>query len=161
MRKGRSLPSFDRCGNEVEGAWFIQRDTACKWQSWDLNPGNPYPTLPSKVGVNYANKATNEPAHIQLLSLSHCSSFFFVTQYMWRPTVSQPIFSYPVWASLTVFLPPSKRCQVHSVKCFQIRVLLCSLSDSLVSTLPSSRNSSLAIAKIFFPSLLCWLVSKC
>lgn len=78
-------------------------------------------------------KANSKPGHIQLpnLSLHHC------------------------------FLPPRVRCQVHSVKCFQIRVFLCSLSDSPVSTLPSSRNSSVAIAKIFFPSLLHWLVSKC
>ena len=52
-----------------------------------------------------------------------------------RPPMNQPISSYPVclchWFFF-FFLTPSMHCQAHSVKCFQIRVLPCSLSDSLV-----------------------------
>lgn len=60
------------------------------------------------------------------------------------------------------FLPCSICCQAYSVKGFQIRVLRWSLSDSLVSTLTSSRNSSwevlVAIAKknSFPPSSTGW-----
>ena len=138
MRQRSLLPTFSRWGNEVHRAWFIQSHLDSKWQSWDLNP-NQYPTSPFVTWDYCANQATNEPARIQLPSLSLCHCFFF-------------------------FLTPSMHCQAHSVKCFQIRVLPCSLSDSLVSTPPTSWNSSwkvlVAITKIFFSSLLHWLVSK-
>lgn len=62
----------------------------------------------SPVITDYlSNKATNEPASVQLPSLSPCH---FSCHLIYR-------------------------CQAHSLECFQIRVLPCSLFDSLMSTL--------------------------
>lgn len=55
----------------------------------------------------FSNKATSEPASVQLPNLS-----------------PHPIACHLVY-----------RCQAHSWKCFQIRALPCSLFDSLMSTL--------------------------
>lgn len=99
--------------------------------------------------------ATNTPLHL----------FWGWTVVHTSPPMSRPIFSYPIWAPVPIFfffLPCSICCQAYSVKGFQIRVLRWSLSDSLVSTLTSSRNSSwevlVAIAKknSFPPSSTGW-----
>lgn len=116
---------------------LIQSYVASKWQNWDLNPSNQYPASPFLRLDRCTYESTNEPAYIQLPNLSPCPYFFF-------------------------FLPCSICCQAYSVKGFQIRVLRWSLSDSLVSTLTSSRNSSwevlVAIAKknSFPPSSTGW-----
>lgn len=144
--RGRGPDLFKSCGSSVAKLIFELHEQ--------------YPTLPFESWSYCANKATNEPAHVRLPNLSHGCCFFGHAVYVKANNKPAPI-RLPGLSLPHCFLPPSICCQVHSVKCFQIRVLLCSPSDSLVSTLPSSRNSSSAIAKIFFPSLLHWLVSKC
>lgn len=145
------MPSFYRCGNEV-GDLIYSKSCGLSVAKLRFEPHKRYPTLPFESWSYCANKATSEPAHIRLPNLSHGCCFFGHAVYMKANNKPAPI-QLPGLSLPHCFLPPSICCQVHSVKCFQIRVLLCSLSDSLLSTLPSSRNSSLAIAKIFSPSL--------